>query len=154
MITTSREQDRAPTVSFYVRDLENLNTGSGDHQTKSWSQNDYTDSIALLVQNLEGVTLPSVTIDLSGTVRVEGDANIKLQQRTSKTVRWFSAQRINVDSLPLTAGGRRLLGLRPSSLIREFKALAGTNMVVDSIHAVLQLPDGRTLVNGLALLWD
>lgn len=151
---TSTANRGEPAVSFYVRPLVAPDSGPEQRPASVWSQNDYVDSISILVTGADRMVLAEFAVDLSGRPTVEGDASVPSHRLIPKVVRWMRLTDIKVDTLPLTPVGRRLLVFRPSALWDAYRAKAGGQLVVDSLHVTVHVADGPEFENGLALLWD
>jgi hypothetical protein len=145
--------DNPPTeIQFRLTPLVKSTEPDSQLSDTTWSQNDYADSVAILVANTRGMPLLTVTVDLIAESRTEGDAPIEARAR--RAVAWKTLHDGTADSLPTVAGGRLLLNVRPSALWDHVQAQLGPSFVPSSLIVRVALDNRSEITRSLTLLWD
>jgi hypothetical protein len=139
-----------PSIQFHITPLV-VSAADTVRNDSVWSQNDYVDSITILITGADGMVVPHVGIQLLLEPRVEGDGPVGAAAQV--TVSWRTFTDVNVDSLPKVFHSRLLLAVQPSELWRGSDGRA-KNLFPSKVRVQMRLKSGIIVSRSLDLLWD
>ena len=141
---------RLPAIQFRITPLD-LAAGDTARNHSVWSQNDYRDSVQILISGADGTVLPHVVVHLVLKESVEGDG--RGTGAAPVTVPWRTITALSVDSLPETLYGRLLLTIRPSVLWQGATGRSPVDMFPAMVRVEIRLENG-SITRSLDLHWD